>query len=448
MTLPAFLSPGGASGWPLTLANDLTLGHTDAVAGLQHKNPIIAAEYGIVPDGGDHGAALNTLIAQVSTAGGGSIILPAGNIYTSVPIDLRSFVHLHGVSWYGSQLRLWPGSTCDVIQFHQSTNGTTDSNAFYCGIWNLAIHGEGFNGSRTAYADYSHGINCTTNPVNTAASADIEFDPTHIICNVYMKACTGNGYYHLGRSGVRLIGVYSGWNNGNGFYPSYDTEMIGCHAGFNGLNGFYSWHSSNRYTGCKSYNNGNNTIWTSGQNWALCAGALYNNDGNYYVAKAALTSDTVAPPSDATNWDVVDSGYPDGGQAGFVVDYTGDAETAFSSCDAQQNAGSGFYLHNCSGVTVQGTVHQINTVNGGGTNASTNTFHKAAVVLDGAKGNNINVVTGDLGPAGNVLRSINSSTRNNVTLGSDLTEAAELTTDSTAIAGSGNWVLFNGTATS
>ncbi len=444
MTLPV---QGGNSGtWGTDLNADLLLGHTDGTSGLQHKNPIIAAEYGIVADGGDKGATLNTLIAQVSTAGGGSIIMPPNTVLTSVTIDIKTGVHLWGSGpQISSGIRTIAGAQCDVVAFHKSTNGTTDPNCFFAGLWNLFLHGCGFDSTATRLpTDYFNGITAVTNPLTTVASGDVGgFDPTNIICNVHVKACTGHGYYSQGRSGNRLIGVISTDHDGHGFVSSPDTEFVACHSAFNGMNGFYCTHSSNRFSACKSYNNGTDPAWTTGQNWAKGYQTVYNNDGNLYVSQNALTADAVAPPSDPTNWVVVDTYYGNS-QSGYVISFNGDAETCFTGCDAQQNRGHGFYVQTCSGVNINGSVRQINTDPAGSGNFSTNPNNYACVVLDGASGNLVNVTSGIQGPAGYILRSINGSTRNVILAAGDTTAAAFMSADSTSIVGSGNYALWNG----
>src|SRR6202035_1978333 len=136
---------------------------------------------------------------------------------------------------------------------------------------------------------------------NTAASADPAFDPTHIICNVFIKLTTGDGFYSSGRSGTRLLGVWSGNGCGGTAYNcTFDTDFTDCHADGAGLGGWYISHSSVHLSGCKSYNSGKVLAWTTAQNWSAGQGAVYS--GSLYIAKNALTNDTTAPSSDPTNW--------------------------------------------------------------------------------------------------------------------------------------------------
>lgn len=400
-----------------------------------------ASDYGIVGDGiTDNHTALNNLISEVSTDGGGTIVLPQGNIMTSQMIVMQSQVHLRGTGWFSSSIKLLPNSNCDVVQFHTSTNGTTDANAFFGGLWNLEVHG---NSANQTAGTFNHGINVTTNPQTTAASSDPDFDPTHIFVNVWIKLCTGDGYHHVGRSGNRLIGVWTEACNGRGYNISFDTELTDCHAESSGLSGFYMAHASTRLNGCKSYNNGVIQTWASGSNYTAGQSVVYS--GSRYIANNALTNDTTIPSSDTTNWTLVGTA-PDYGVGFYLDGAVAAAEIAISGCDAQQNGTSGFYLKSCKGINIQGTVYQINTGLGTGTNQSTNPNNYAAVVLDGASGNIVNVTTMNLGPAGYVLRVVNAATKNEVTVAGDTTASATLSPDSLTLIGSGNSVRWNGTS--
>lgn len=400
-----------------------------------------ASDYGIVGDGvTDNGPALNALILEVSVNGGGTIVLPPGDIMTSQTIIVRTSVHLRGAAWLTSAIKLLPNSNCDVVAFYTSPNGTTDPNAFFGGLWNLEIHG---NSANQTPGTFNHGVNCTLNPTNVAASADPDFDPTHILCNVFIKLTTGDGYHHVGRSGVRLIGVWTQTTGGCGYYASFDTEFTDCHAQNAALAGFYLPHSSVRLTGCKSYNNGTAPVWASGSNYTAGQHVLYS--GSLYIALNTLTGDTVAPSGDPTNWQPVSAAPAAAYGHGFYVDGSvAGYEIAMAGCDAQQNGQSGFYLKSCTGVSITGTVYQINTGLGTGTNQSTNPNNNAALVLDGATGNNISLAAQSLGPAGYVLRSINGATRNDLRLTGDTSAAATLSPDSTTLLGSGNSVSWNG----
>jgi len=260
-----------------------------------------ASDYGVKGDGNTASAsanttALNNLIIQASVNGGGQVRLPEGIVYVNSTIVLQSGVHLYGQGFNASQLRLAPNSNCDVVATYVSPDASI-SNAFFCGIWNLEIHGNKLN--QTA-GSFNHGINVTTNPLTTAATHDINFDPFHIFQNVWISSCTGHGYYHIGRSGCRLIGCWASNNTGRGYNLSFDTELVACHAQSNGLSGFYLPASNTIVTGSKSYNNGylfnaltnttppTGTAWSSGT--AYVPGNLVSYSGTTFICTTGNTN--------------------------------------------------------------------------------------------------------------------------------------------------------------
>ena len=260
------------------------------------QNEWYAADYGVVADGTtDNASALNTLINIASANGGGRVILPFGRVAVGSPVVMKSFVHLwgQGHNTYGG-LYLLNGANCDVVQFYSSADGII-SNAFYCGLWNLQIHGNAAGQTATSPI---HGVNLTTNPLSTKATNDIDFDPTHVLVNVKMLSCAGNGYYHKGRSGVRMFGVWAKNNLMRGFHLSFDTELSNCHAQNNGLSGYYLDHSSTVLTGCKSYNNGvitnsvstppTATAWSSATSYV--AGNIVSSGGTTFICTVANTN--------------------------------------------------------------------------------------------------------------------------------------------------------------
>lgn len=403
---------------------------------------IKAADYGVVGDGAsDNGATLNALIQAVSANGGGNIELPPGNVDTSITIVVYSNVALWGCGIGDlSELRLLANSNCDVVQFFRSPDASA-SNAFFSGIFNLEINGAR---SSQGVTDFHHGVNVTTNPLTSTAAGDPDFDPTHIISNVRIKNTTGHGYYHSGRSGVRLMNVWVESAGGDCYVSSFDTEFVACHAQAAGLAGWYINHASIRGVGCKSYNNGRAAPWVSGT--AYVAGSYVTSVGILYRASSAVTSAT-APASDATHWTSVWTQTAQAGY-GYYWDVNGNGQS-WAGCDAQQNATGSYYLKGASGINLTGSADQLNTNLGtaGGVNNSTDPNNYAVLTLDAAYGNVVSLAVASSDHA-YVLRLLNGATGNNVTVASDNTEASAVSPDSTAVAGSGNSVLLNGTSIS
>jgi hypothetical protein len=256
----------------------------------------------------DNAPALNDLISLVSNSNGGRIILPAGIITVGSSIILRNNVHIWGNGWNANQIRLLANSDCDVIKTYVSPDGI-ENNAFFCGLYNLQING---NRDNQTPGTFNHGINATTNPISTKATNDIDFDPTHIFFNVRIMQCSGHGYFQAGRSGNRLIAMWSQNNNGRGFHLSFDTELIGCHAQGNVLSGFFLGNSSTLVADSKSYNNGQvrnsltNQVVPTGSPWqgdtAYTQGDLISYDGDTFICLQDHTSASATLPSNLTNF--------------------------------------------------------------------------------------------------------------------------------------------------
>ena len=75
-----------------------------------------ATAYGIVSNGADYGASINTLKRQVSALGGGVVLLPPGLISGSVPLVKQHGVELWGQSQLNSGYELLPNSRCQIMQ--------------------------------------------------------------------------------------------------------------------------------------------------------------------------------------------------------------------------------------------------------------------------------------------------------------------------------------------
>jgi parallel beta-helix repeat protein len=166
---------------------------------------------------------------------------------------VKDKVWLRGQGMYGTYVQANTGHNDNMFETYESSNGTSDPNAFFCAIMDMTIDGR----KALQSSGDGHGIMIQTNPLTTAASGDPFFDPIHLIQNVRCYTCRGDGVFINGRSGVRLINVWARSCDGYGFNPSFDTDFMTCLAEGNALGGFYINNSSVRITNSKSYLNAN-----------------------------------------------------------------------------------------------------------------------------------------------------------------------------------------------
>jgi hypothetical protein len=257
-----------------------------------------AFDYGVTGSGTtDDWNALQTLICLVRSLStisfsGYRIILPAGTCAISKPIILPSQCWLEGDGLYSSTLKVMAAWTvvggvptltgngnCDAVQpeiFNSASQAAILANlspaqssqysqgdlrnAFRWRISNLTIHG---NASQQSPGSYYYCLNIATSPTTTSAASDPDFDPAGIVENVQFRAASGDGFIHNGRSALRLVNTLAWFCNGNGYSPSFDTQIDHTQAGFNGMGGYYFNHGADQGAGNKSYNNGTNANWVS-----------------------------------------------------------------------------------------------------------------------------------------------------------------------------------------
>lgn len=354
---------------------------------LDSINCVYAADFGVSGDGvTDNASALSSAIAYAyalgSTVGGATkVILPPGYVLTSQTVELYTSIWLQGQGIFATVLKLTTNANCDVVKTHKSTNGTSDSNAYYCQISDMTIDGNytNQNGSGPYY-----GIRIETNPLTSKASADPYFDPSHVVQNVRIYRAKGDGLYMNGRSDTRIISVLAQQNQGNNFTPSFDTHMIGCVSDSAGLAGFYINHSSVQITNCKAY----------------LSGQVTPNSGH-----------------------------------GFYLD-SNCSELTITNCDAQQNKGNGFLLSGCNTINLIGCTNSEAGYGNAGTWAG---FALDGVTKSIITGTHTTTSSGDA----SVVSLINSSLNNSIDVinrvGSG--SAAAIQTGS-AIAG--NRIVING----
>ena len=421
-----------------------------------------AADYGVTANGStDDWAALQNLLILLrslttNSFNGFRVILPSGTIALSKTLIIPTQTMLEGQGLYSTALKIQASANCDVVQpeeFNSSfqaallttLQGSLTAgnlrNAFRWGIRNLTIHG---NNTQQSPGNYSMGLRVTTNPLTTAAGSDPDFDPAGIVENVQFRAATGDGFYHNGRSALRLTNCIAWFCNGNGYSPSFDTQIDHCQVGFSGIAGFYFNHGSDQGAGNKSYNNGSAAQWVTGSNYNAGNRVMYN--GLPYDAINTLTGDTTAPPSDPANWAAVTATSPAAWGTGAYFD-SNVGEVTFN-CDCQENSSWNWYFHDCtlSGIYATGCSFDPNFNYSGSVLNSTNPDYYADVCVDGSTGIQAAIVCGS--GSGHTatqyrLRMVNAPARCDLTLTGD-TNATFLTPDSITLAGSGNSVSYNG----
>jgi hypothetical protein len=303
-----------------TVQNVTTAASLEGLGQSSGESVNAVTRFGADPTGGaDSTTAIQMALLSFGTATGwlqgegGIVDLGPGSFHISNTLIIPPGVILRGAGRNVTMITMATAVAADVIQMEiynsasqaailaATVGGSAPAqadlvNAFYSGVKSLGIHGNSY---YTTIPSYSHGINVTTNPSTSQAGSDPAFDPSHVFDDVYVQACTGDGYFHSGRSACTLTNVWVEACRGNGATSSFDTLFANCNLGFNGVAGVYVDHGATNGASIKSYNNGCNPVWTSGQAWSAGNGAVYG--GNLYFCISA-NSGTTAPSSDGTHW--------------------------------------------------------------------------------------------------------------------------------------------------
>ncbi|HWD97324.1 MAG TPA: hypothetical protein VG246_12960 [Acidimicrobiales bacterium] len=248
-------SPGGFLGTP---------GNTIAVAlvngvwqlNVQRRDEFYASDDGIKGDfATDNAANLYTYLNSLVVANGAvDAVLSRGTMKGSVPFVIPTMTQLRGMGKYfsGTGFELLAGANCDVMQMFKSPNGVI-SNAFFCALRDMFLDGNKANQSIT---DWHSAFNCTTNPYNTGASGDINFDIHHHLENLFLENSSGEGMYFRSRGEVVIDDVWSAYHNGAAFILPFDSHVANCKANNVGLGGVYLPSGDTHITNMHSYNNG------------------------------------------------------------------------------------------------------------------------------------------------------------------------------------------------
>lgn len=195
-----------------------------------------AALVGVV-DGADNTSTIQAIIDYVWKNGGGEIIIPKGTYRVST-IVLRDRVALVGTGRYSIIKSIDNNDAIAIVQMY-------DKRALNTCIKNLSIDGNKDN--QTNVVD---GILIDSSLANN--------DTHHLVENVYIHSCSGNGLSIPTQSREnRFINVWSEKNKLNGFYIcGTDNFMAFCTANHNSQNGYYFLNSSsNKINTSKAFGN-------------------------------------------------------------------------------------------------------------------------------------------------------------------------------------------------
>ncbi|HJQ08017.1 MAG TPA: right-handed parallel beta-helix repeat-containing protein [Candidatus Saccharimonadales bacterium] len=309
-------------GRPILITNNFTTGSGSPVfisaanyVSLTGITTLKAWDYGYRADGNTATAAANTTalknaIADAYSLGGAIIELPLGYGFVAKDgsnawaVELQDKVWLKGQGIMGTQLVLAPSQNCTVVKAHTST-GSGNSNAFFCGVLDMTVDGRKAMQSAGSW----HGIDLTTNPTTTAQTGDTSFDTHHLISNVRVYTCAGDGVHMVGRSAALLDNVHVTNNDGYGIYSTFDTHIVSCQAESSGLAGFRVGNGQVQLTSCKAFLNG----------------VLTASQGH-----------------------------------GYLLANTNLAGCSVTGCIAQNNNAHGFYFNGATGIAAEGLVADTN----------------------------------------------------------------------------------------
>ncbi len=330
---------------------------------------------------------------SATTAGGGKVLLPVGTAVIT-HLTMKRHVALEGQGMWSTVLFQKNSSNQDMISVLQSPDNILPSGQFWS-IRKLQLNGN--KGNQTS----GHGITLTM-PANVATD-DNATDSRWTLEYLLLYNVKQNGFNQIGtRNEGRVVSCHAFLCDGYGFHEAgSDITYTGCNSGGAGLAGFHCQGTSIRYHGCKS--------WFSGQ----------INTGNTGAAQVGH---------------------------GFHLDTTAPGGVTFSDCEAQDNAGAGFYIANSS--------HRTNVSGICDSNSHYTTGDKPAVVLDGSSFCIINVCAYERSYDGvnyrqrNAIRLINGAANNSVTMTHSAHPGASTIindpVDSASTAVEGNDLRFNG----
>jgi Pectate lyase superfamily protein len=324
-----------------------------------------ATDYGAVGNGTTNDtAAIQAAIDAVSTAGGGTVLLPPGN-YSVSTLKMRSYVTLRGTSRAACKLTLRNSTNGNVIELFSARQEQI-------GLRDFTIEGNKSNQSA------GHGVYIINDSNTNGAFASGLLNAHHFIDNLLIQNCK--------QDGIRFDGDTLGGENHISNVFTYACDRYGiyavtpdsfwdrCVSGQSGEQGFYLESPNSRYVNCKS--------WFSGR--------LDSSKGDGYYLTSGKRQELIGCEAQ------------DNKRHGFVLISTQYA--ILSGCVADSNGTSvsaaGYRLDGCTGCYISGlsydragTPTQLNHLSIG--NTPTGNLVDLACGPFAAGGANINGTIGD-----------------------------------------------------
>jgi len=270
--------------------------------------------------GGDALAAIQAAVNAASAAGGGTVVLKGPGYLVSGSIVLKDRVTIEGSGIRTTMIHLAASANVPVVysdyteNFSASTTGirrlwidgnrgrqaditTTLASNYTAGNTTISLTSaaaflptgailigtnrlhytkitgntlEGVIGGREGTTDASatsgttvthnkaHGIYLTRRPLTAGSNTEDTYDPHHLVENVMVNNCKGDGISAWGQSEMRFHNVWVRYADNFGFRPAFDSWLSNCTSESSGRAGFYLLPSELLLSNCKAFFSGGN----------------------------------------------------------------------------------------------------------------------------------------------------------------------------------------------